>query len=74
MNRKTCKKHQSSTVQMYVHRMVAEAFCAKRPDTPWVRHIDGDKSNNHADNLQWVSDEEILQNPGWVTDKNVMSK
>lgn len=37
-----------------IHRIVAEAFCPGREPETEVNHIDGDKSNNSADNLEWV--------------------
>jgi len=39
-----------------IHRLVAEAFLSPRP-TPrhTVNHIDGDASNNHAANLEWMT-------------------
>lgn len=40
-----------------VHRLVAEMFITK-PDTDEnliVNHIDGDKLNNYADNLEWIT-------------------
>lgn len=38
-----------------VHRLVCQAFHGE-PGTPkHVNHIDGNKTNNRADNLQWVS-------------------
>lgn len=41
----------------YIHRLVAKAFVPN--DDPEhkteVDHLDGDKTNNHADNLQWLS-------------------
>lgn len=42
-----------------VHRMVARAFHGPAP-TPdaIVRHLDGVKSNNHADNLKWGTHKE----------------
>ena len=41
-----------------VHRLVADAFCERSPGDSLVRHLDGDKANNRADNLAWgtVSD------------------
>lgn len=39
----------------YIHRLVATAFIENPNDKPEVNHIDGDRSNNHADNLEWVS-------------------
>ena len=38
-----------------VHRLVAEAFCDKRNSDAVVNHIDGNKQNNSASNLEWCS-------------------
>lgn len=38
-----------------VHRLVATAFCDKPDGCEEVNHIDGDKANNVAENLEWVS-------------------
>lgn len=40
---------------MYLHRIVAIAFIENPLNLPQVNHIDGDKLNNCASNLEWVS-------------------
>ena len=47
----------SLTKNLYVHRLVASLFCPNPnpEELTQVNHKDGDKSNNHYSNLEWVS-------------------
>ena len=62
-----CKKHNDAknfvkvrvneevTETVYVHDLVAKAFVPNPDNLPYVAHIDGNLSNNRADNLRWTA-------------------
>lgn len=48
-----CKNGKVS--QKYVHRLVALSFIPNPLEKKTVNHKDGDRNNNHVDNLEWAT-------------------
>lgn len=48
-------KPNGKSVRCTVHQLVAGAFLPDKPDGHAVNHIDGIKTNNRADNLEWTT-------------------
>lgn len=48
-----CKHNQGRLIAL--HRIVAKAFIPNPNNLPCINHKDEDKTNNHADNLEWCN-------------------
>lgn len=52
---------EGNTEALLVHRIVATAFHLNPDNKPYVNHIDGNPSNNCANNLEWCTAAENMQ-------------
>jgi hypothetical protein len=54
-------KDQGVKRTLYIHRLVAEAFLGRPSECNEVNHLDGNKSNNCLENLEWTTHSRNLQ-------------
>ena len=59
---------------LYAHRLVAEAFLDNSSNLPVVNHKDGNKLNNHKDNLRQISKSENILAALYETKTNSTAK
>lgn len=58
--------YQGKSYNLIIHRQVALLFVDGYKNNLQVNHIDGNKNNNRADNLEWVTSKENI-NHAWKT-------
>lgn len=50
------------TINRYVHKLVADLFVERQSqESKYVIHLDFDKQNNRAENLKWVTKDQMVE-------------
>lgn len=55
---------------VYIHQLVAQHFIENADGKTIVNHIDGDKTNNNVENLEWVTQSENMKHYNNIIRKN----
>lgn len=53
-----CVNAEGKPISRTLHKLIALAFVQNTENKPIVHHIDGNRYNNRADNLKWVTENE----------------
>ena len=51
---------EGKTKRVFIHKLVAEHYVPNEYNLPIVNHLDGNKLNNHALNLEWTTHKDNL--------------
>lgn len=63
----TGKRH----IDIGVHILIAKTFLPNRGNLEQVNHIDGDKTNNAVNNLEWVSRSQNIRHAKYILGKDI---
>ena len=67
----TLRKKDGGVATYWLHQLVARVHVPNPDNKPEVDHIDGNRLNNDASNLRWVTHEENVNNPNTIEKRKV---